>query len=223
MNVVGVVNLKGGTGKTTVATHLAAAFAQRGGATALHDLDRQQNASAWVERRDPGLPVILAAGRRSDPPDVQTLIIDAPAGTRSDALVALVKRAEVILVPVLPSAFDEGGTARFLTQLAELPRVRRHRVRVGLIANRWRTRSAPSNQLGAFLAACGFPVVAHLRDSPLYATSAGAGRAVFELPTTRARALVADWRPLLMWLDTAFFLNVPGEDPGTSGAAPSIQ
>ena len=209
MNTIGVVNLKGGTGKTTVALHLAAYYAHRGGVTVVHDLDRQKCATTWIERRDPRLPAIQAVARKADPPDARTVIVDAPAGTRSDALEALVKFAQVILVPVLPSALDEVGTARFLTLLAELPRVRRHRVRIGLVANRWRSRSAPSNQLGAFLAACGFPVVAHLRDSPLYATSAGTGRAVFELPTTRARALGSDWLPLFNWLDQGFSNSPP--------------
>ena len=40
MRAILVANIKGGCGKTTVATHLAAAFACAGQATALADLDR---------------------------------------------------------------------------------------------------------------------------------------------------------------------------------------
>lgn len=197
---VGVVNLKGGTGKTTIATHLAVFFAARGLSTALHDLDRQRCAAAWVERRSPRLPPILGVSRSESAPEVQALVVDAPAGTRKADLDDLLASVDTVIVPVLPSAFDEAGTARFLLKLAESARVRKRRCRVGVVANRWRTRSAASDQLGSFLAASGFPVVAHLRDSPLYAAAASSGRSVLELPSARARALGADWAPLFGWL-----------------------
>lgn len=51
MLTVLVANIKGGCGKTTIATHLAAAFATAGQNTLLADVDRQKSSLGWVDRR----------------------------------------------------------------------------------------------------------------------------------------------------------------------------
>ena len=47
-----VTNIKGGCGKTTIATNLAAAFAAGGFATGLAEVDRQRSSLAWLKLRD---------------------------------------------------------------------------------------------------------------------------------------------------------------------------
>ena len=51
MMIVLVANTKGGCGKTTVATHLAAALACHGHRTALADADRQRSSLGWARLR----------------------------------------------------------------------------------------------------------------------------------------------------------------------------
>ena len=46
-----VTNAKGGCGKSTIATSLAAYFASEGYATALADFDPQASALSWLEQR----------------------------------------------------------------------------------------------------------------------------------------------------------------------------
>ena len=68
MPVIAVVNRKGGSGKTTLATHLAGCLANRGLRVMLGDADRQQSAAAWSRRRATHVPTCAAVvGRTVDP------------------------------------------------------------------------------------------------------------------------------------------------------------
>ena len=51
MIAVLVANTKGGCGKTTISTHIAAAFANSGRRTALADADRQHSSFQWARLR----------------------------------------------------------------------------------------------------------------------------------------------------------------------------
>lgn len=53
-----IVNPKGGSGKTTLATNLAGFFAWRGDRVTLGDMDRQQSSLHWLSIRSPELPRI---------------------------------------------------------------------------------------------------------------------------------------------------------------------
>ena len=58
MHRIVVANAKGGCGKTTIATNLAAYFAMRQQATVLFDHDPQGSGLAWLKLRNPELPPI---------------------------------------------------------------------------------------------------------------------------------------------------------------------
>jgi chromosome partitioning protein len=103
-----VTNAKGGCGKSTIATSLAAYYASEGFATALADYDPQASALSWLEERPKDFAPIAAvpafeSGLKSVPRNIDYLIIDSPAGTHGKDLTELVRKAETIIVPVLPS------------------------------------------------------------------------------------------------------------------------
>ena len=58
MKIISVINQKGGSGKTTLALHLAVAFSQAQQNTALIDLDPQASAANWGDRRAGRVPVV---------------------------------------------------------------------------------------------------------------------------------------------------------------------
>src|SRR5215472_5746575 len=104
-----VASSKGGCGKTTIATNLAAHYALAGKNTVLVDTDRQGSSQRWCEKRVGfGAPVLPVAGTKSGwqariPADAQRVVVDAPAGIRVGELGELLDDVHALLIPVLPS------------------------------------------------------------------------------------------------------------------------
>lgn len=201
-----VANIKGGCGKTTLATHLAAASAGVGKLTALADLDRQRSSLGWLERRPEGAAPVTGLDWTKDigdrPGGYQRLIIDAPAALKTKQIEELVRMADVVVLPVLPSVFDEQATERFLGKLDELKSIAKNRKGVAVVGNRLRARTKATDRLDSFLGGIGHRVVTRLRDSQIYAEAAASGLSLFDLPGKRAAEHRADWTPLLAYIDT---------------------
>ncbi len=199
-----VANTKGGCGKTTLATGLAGAFANAGFKTALADVDPQRSSLNWLKRR-PATAVPITGldwvkNRKDSAPDIERLVIDAPAAMKIGDIEDLVRLADLVILPVLPSAFDEGATARFLGKLDELKPIRKNRKPVAVVGNRMRLRTNAAAELDRFLNEVGHQVVARLRDGALYAELARGGVSLFDLRNARATDLRGDWAPLLSFI-----------------------
>ncbi|MBP2230331.1 chromosome partitioning protein [Azospirillum agricola] len=200
-----VANIKGGCGKTTIATHLAAASAVAGLPTVLADVDRQRSSLGWLERRPEKAPSLIGMDWAKDfdsaPRGTKRLVIDAPAALKTRQIEDLVKMADVVVLPVLPGAFDEQATQRFLGKLEELKSIARHRKAVAVVGNRMRARTKAADRLDQFLGGIGHRVVTRLRDSQIYADAAATGLSLFDMPGKRAGEHRADWAPLLTYID----------------------
>lgn len=204
MRTVLVSNIKGGVGKTTIATHLAASFATGGHKTVLADVDRQRSSLGWLKSRPEvaapiqGLDWVKEIGKA--PSGTGRLVIDAPAAMRPKDVEELVRLADVVVLPVLPGAFDEAATARFLEKLEEVKAIAKAKVPVAIVGNRLRARTKAADRLDAFLEQVGHQVVARLRDSQLYPDLAAEGLTLFDQKAKRAADLKADWEPLLTFV-----------------------
>jgi chromosome partitioning protein len=208
MRTILVANAKGGSGKTTLATHVAGWLAGKRQRVVLADRDPQRSATEWLARRPPLFPPIIGL-----PPgakkgelrgyDPQYVVVDTPAGLRGDDLDDAVRAADVMLVPVSPSVFDMAATARFLRTIAGAKPVKHGRLAVGFVAMRVDARTVSAGELDAFLAAAGYPLVAHLRDAQIYVHCARDGATVFDLPRSRAEQDWEQWRPLTRWIARA--------------------
>ena len=200
-----VTNLKGGCGKTTIATNLAAAFAKAGFKTALADVDRQRSSLAWLGLRPKTAAVIGGLDWRKETGEVrgavQRLVIDAPAAMRMKHVDALLEEADLVVVPVLPSVFDESSTARFLERLEQLKPVRKGRKEVAIVANRVRPRAKATQRLEQFLNQQDQPIVARLADRALYGELAAQGLGLFDASGAALRAARDEWDPLLRSVD----------------------
>jgi chromosome partitioning protein len=201
-----VASSKGGCGKTTIATHLAAYFALAGKDTVLVDADPQHSSLRWCEKRAghpqpvAGLDGTRRGWERRLPAGTERLVIDAPAGAMAAQLAPFVEHADALLVPLLPSAIDFEATAPFVAGLASLPRVRRGRCSAALIGNRLRPWTQASRAAIAQAGTLPLPLVAELRDSQAYVLLAGLGRSLFDYGSENVRSHQADWTPLFRWL-----------------------
>lgn len=203
-----VCNRKGGVGKTTIATNLAALFAVNHWRTALVDCDTQQCSRDWLGRRsDNPLPLtavdahsnsgLLAPTLRLKiPADAQCLVYDAPACSRGYDLTDLFRRVQLALVPVMPSPIDMQASEAFVEDLKRTPEYRSGRLKVALIANRVRSPQLSTRSLRRKLASWQVPIIGELRDSQLYVYSAGLGRGIHELRGARSAPDRDEWRQL---------------------------
>ena len=112
MHALSILSEKGGSGKTTIATNLAAAFHLDGVETLLVDADPQGTARDWGAASDADTPVVVGVDRPSLEEDVPRLgerfdivIVDG-APRMQERAVSAVKASDVVLVPVRPSAAD---------------------------------------------------------------------------------------------------------------------
>lgn len=203
MLIVAVLNTKGGTGKSTVATHLAAHFANRNFKTGLADLDRQRSSTNWLERRPDNLaPISLVDLESKKPPKkLERLVVDVPAAMRRSVVGDIVQQANVLVIPVLPSSFDEGGTKRLLKHLDAQKAVRKGKRDICFVANRIKLNARSTNQLDDFLGRLPYPVMARLRDTQNYVNFAADGTSIFDSSSARLRDYQVEWQPLLDYLE----------------------
>jgi chromosome partitioning protein len=206
MQTILCMNAKGGCGKTTIATNLSTWYADDGQQVAIVDLDPQRSSVDWLEARNDyeGVPAIAAvdavSGDARPPRGTDVAVLDAPAGTYGRDLTPLLRRADALLVPVLPSPIDMRAAARFIEELLSSGRVSRGQTRIALIANRVRENTRIFHSLEDFLTDFDVPLLTHLRESQNYIRAAETGLGVFELAPSQVAEDVAQWDPVIAWL-----------------------
>lgn len=205
MRSILVLSGKGGCGKSTIATNLAAAFATSGRRTALAEMDRQKSSAGWLAVRPANAAKIEGLDwrheRTAPPRGLDRLVIDVQAGLRMSVVEELLQDADCLLLPVLPSPFDEASTQRLVRRLVELKPIRRDRVRLYLVANRVRPRTRAARRQTEFLEDLGHPVLASLSDRAVYAELAGRGLGLFDQRTPATSAARSEWALVLQTFD----------------------
>lgn len=203
MPVIAIANPKGGVGKSTLATNVAGWLARQGHAVMLGDLDRQQSSAQWLALRPPQAPAIRGWDRRDGdtvrPPKGCThVVIDTPAGLHGKKLEALLKVADMMLVPLQPSLFDIQATHAFLAELRAHPKA--GRLRLGLVGMRVKDHTISQERLQEFVATLPAPMVAGLRDTQNYVHLAARGLTLWDVAPGRVERDLAQWAPLTDWI-----------------------
>lgn len=126
--IISVINQKGGTGKTTIATNLAVGFADAGQEVLLVDADEQGSALDWKAERPEERPYIQTVGlpvehlhREVQPlaEKYDVVVIDGGGRITKTARAAVVA-ADFVVVPCLPSRPDIASTEDFFDKVIEV-------------------------------------------------------------------------------------------------------
>lgn len=199
MKVITLAAQKGGAGKTTLAVHLAVQAHKAGERVVLVDTDPQGSATAWARARGQDAPVIVAAtsSQLSDvmaasSNDGMTLvIIDTPPHAAPGAAAASTL-ADLVLVPVRPSAFDLAASGAS----AEIARTAK---RAAFVLSACPSRAPEIMEARKALELQGLPVLdTEIGERRSYARAVASGRAVAEFePAGRAAQEISQlWREI---------------------------
>lgn len=207
MRHVMVLNAKGGCGKSTLATNIAVFFAREGQQVCIADYDPQASSLDWLAQRPADLPAIAGVrafedGVRNVSRSTEILVIDAPARVHGTELNELVRRAETIVVPVLPSSIDMKASQHFMTELLEIGKVSRRQARLALVANRVREHTLIYEELDQYLSKLKVPYLGCLREAQNYVRAYARGMGVLELPEYLASPDWKQWEPIGEWLSS---------------------
>jgi len=208
-----VLNPKGGSGKSTIATNLAAYYAWKGLRVALMDHDPQGSSMRWLKLRPADLPPIhgIAAYEKKlgvtrtfalrAPHGTERLIIDTPAAISGMQMPEFTNDASVVVVPVLPSDIDIHAASRCIADLLLVAKIHRSERRLVIVANRARRYTKAYSSLMRFLQSLRIPVAAVLRDSQAYVRSAECGMGLHEMKGALLQEDLDTWKPLVDWLE----------------------
>ena len=181
---VAVFSNKGGSGKTTLAVHLALAWA-KGAPTALLDVDPQATATEWLKRRSPNLKspmtvpcpgreAVEQALRLAREEHYKYIVLDLPP--HSSAQIAwLLKEADLILVPTRATAAD------LVTIKQTVDLVHAAKRRAGFILNAFRPQLVEAKEIAPLLAEYQLPIITAFGDRIAYSRGLPAGLGGHEL------------------------------------------
>lgn len=187
--IIGVLNQKGGVGKTTLAVNIAATIAKAGNRVILVDADPQGSALAWSSIREapPMFPVIGMAkpSLHRDMPEIakdyDIAVIDG-APRVNDLGRAAILASDFILIPVQPSPYDVWAAAETVALIREAQQFKPS-LKGAFVVNRKIANTAIGRDVSSALAEFEDFVVlpATINQRVIYAESAGQGLSVIEV------------------------------------------
>lgn len=229
-----VLNPKGGCGKTTLSTNIAACYSLRGPPPTLVDLDPKGFSNRWLRRRSTARPRIYGRGARhrclhgqdaiqlATHADTETMIIDLPAALTDDELQDVTYDAGSIIIPVLPSTIDVVCASHFIADLLLVTQLDRYSQRLAVVANRTRRNTKSYEMLLRFLASLHIPMISVIRDSQSYVHAAARGIGVCELPFYLAGRDIADLQRIIDWVEKNRALSIQESSPMGVRSGPAV-
>lgn len=191
MQVIAVLNQKGGSGKTTIATHLAMALQLDGASVVLVDSDPQGSARDWAAARATEQPLsVIGIDRPTIERDLKSLaktdfvVIDG-APQAADLAVSAIKSASFVLIPVQPSPYDIWAAADLVDLVKQRIEITDGKLKAGFVVSRAIAGTKLGQEVSDALAGYGLPVLtSRIMQRVAYPSTAATGRTVFDVEPT---------------------------------------
>lgn len=209
MHVIAVLNQKGGSGKTTIATHLARALQLDGADVLLVDSDPQGSARDWAAVREDQPLTVVGIDRPTIDRDLKNVarkdfvVIDG-APQAADLAVSAIKAADFVLIPVQPSPYDIWATADLVELVKQRIEVTDGRLQAAFVVSRAIKGTKLGAEVAEALAGYGLPVLeSRITQRVVYPGTAANGTTVMEAEPTgdaaaEVRALAAELKHKLI-------------------------
>lgn len=189
--VISILNQKGGAGKTTATINLGMAFHKAGKSVLLVDSDPQGSLRDWNSACEEEILPVIGLDRDTIASDLEAIkgnhdIIIIDGEPRSRKLASLIKCADIIIIPVIPSPFDVWASSDLINIIKA-----RHEVTDGLppsffIINRAKKHTKLSKELPETLQNYEFKVLeGEITDREIYPQSAAQGKTVYHDKTAK--------------------------------------
>ena len=187
MHVVAVLNQKGGSGKTTIATHLARAWQLSGKDVLLIDSDPQGSARDWASvREDHPLPVV-GIDRPTIDRDLKSVVrkdvvvIDG-APQAADLAISAIKAASFILIPVQPSPYDIWATSDLVDLVKQRMELVDGKLKAAFVVSRAIKGTKISGEISEALKGYQLPILnTVITQRVIYPSSAASGTTVLDV------------------------------------------
>ena len=195
MKVIAVLNQKGGSGKTTIATHLARALQLQGSSVLLVDSDKQGSARDWSAVDESNPVTVIGLDRPTLDRDLKNIsdkdfvVIDgSPQAT--DLAVSAIKAADFVLIPVQPSPYDIWATSDLVDLVKQRIEMTDNRLKSAFVVSRAIKNTKIGSEVSEVLIEYGLPVLnARIVQRIAYPNSAAIGKTVFETESKSSDAV----------------------------------
>ena len=186
MHVIAVLNQTGGSGKTTIATHLARALQLDGADVLLVDSDPQGSARDWAAVREDQPLTVVGIDRPTIDRDLKNVarkdfvVIDG-APQAADLAVSAIKAADFVLIPVQPSPYDIWATADLVELVKQRIEVTDGRLQAAFVVSRAIKGTKIGAEVAEALAGYGLPVLeSRITQRVIYPGTAASGTTVMD-------------------------------------------
>ena len=195
MKVIAVLNQKGGSGKTTIATHLARALQLQGSSVLLVDSDKQGSARDWSAVNESNPVTVIGVDRPTLDRDLKNIsdkdfvVIDgSPQAT--DLAVSAIKAADFVLIPVQPSPYDIWATSDLVDLVKQRIEMTDNKLKSAFVVSRAIKNTKIGSEVSEVLIEYGLPVLnAKIVQRIAYPNSAAIGKTVFETESKTSDAV----------------------------------
>lgn len=209
MHVIAVLNQKGGSGKTTIATHLARALQLDGAEVLLVDSDPQGSARDWAAVREDQPLTVVGIDRPTIDRDIKQVarkdfvVIDG-APQAADLAVSAIKAASFVLIPVQPSPYDIWAAADLVELVKQRIEVTDGKLQAAFVVSRAIKGTKIGAEVADALAGYGLPVLeSRITQRVSYPGTAANGSTVLDTEpdgdaAAEVRALAAEIKQKLI-------------------------